>query len=178
MEGCRSSTQPWPAALPPCFAALQRQLGNVNFELRDIITKAKHPAKFRPYDMVGRRAGGGGSQPLVSCRTGRAILCQSAGGSAGCIRVWLVGATAPATFLPPHPQVEYVRLEGRKFQCLYTEGNQVRCPLAMAAARSCRGSFEHRCVGARHPRCGSWAAHVLQVHCMDPETYEQVAVDT
>lgn len=67
--------------------AMGRQLGNVNFELRDIITKAKHPAKFRPYDMV-----------------------------------------------------EYVRLEGRKFQCLYTEGNQV--------------------------------------HCMDPETYEQVAVDT
>ncbi|KAI7840227.1 hypothetical protein COHA_006009 [Chlorella ohadii] len=67
--------------------AMGRQLGNVNFELRDIITKAKHPAKFRPYDMV-----------------------------------------------------EYVRLEGRKFQCLYTEGSQV--------------------------------------HCMDPETYEQVAVDT
>ncbi|PRW59876.1 Elongation factor P [Chlorella sorokiniana] len=67
--------------------AMGRQLGNVNFELRDIITKAKHPAKFRPYDMV-----------------------------------------------------EYVRLEGRKFQCLYTEGSQV--------------------------------------HCMDPETYEQLAVDT
>ena len=52
--------------------SVQRQLGNVNFELRDIVTKAKHPAKFRPYDMV-----------------------------------------------------EHVRLEGRKFQCLYTEGEWV-----------------------------------------------------
>ncbi|PSC68390.1 Elongation factor P [Micractinium conductrix] len=66
--------------------AMGRQLGNVNFELRDIITKSKHPAKFRPSDMV-----------------------------------------------------EYVRLEGRPYQCLYTEGTQV--------------------------------------HCMDPETYEQLAVE-
>lgn len=50
---------------------MQRQLGNVNFELRDIITKSKHPAKFRPSDMV-----------------------------------------------------EYVRLEGRPYQCLYTEGGR------------------------------------------------------
>lgn len=61
---------PNPPTPPP--PALQRQLGNVNFELRDIVTKAKHPAKFRPYDMV-----------------------------------------------------EHVRLEGRKFQCLYTEGEWV-----------------------------------------------------
>ncbi|KAL4458372.1 hypothetical protein ABPG75_013237 [Micractinium tetrahymenae] len=66
--------------------AMGRQLGNVNFELRDIVTKAKHPAKFRPYDMV-----------------------------------------------------EHVRLEGRKFQCLYTEGSQV--------------------------------------HCMDPDSFEQLTVD-
>ena len=64
----------------------QRQLGNVNFELRDIVTKAKHPAKFRPNDMV-----------------------------------------------------EHVHLEGRAFQCLYCEG--------------------------------------AVVHCMDPATYEQLAVD-
>lgn len=66
--------------------AMGRQLGNVNFELRDVVTKAKHPAKFRPYDMV-----------------------------------------------------EHVRLEGRKYQCLYTEGSQV--------------------------------------HCMDPDTFEQLTVD-
>ncbi|KAL4429613.1 hypothetical protein ABPG77_008662 [Micractinium sp. CCAP 211/92] len=66
--------------------AMGRQLGNVNFELRDIVTKSKHPAKFRPYDMV-----------------------------------------------------EHVRLEGRKYQCLYTEGSQV--------------------------------------HCMDPDTFEQLTVD-
>ncbi|KAL4854954.1 Elongation factor P [Chlorella vulgaris] len=54
--------------------AMGRQLGNVNFELRDVITKQKHPAKFRPSDMV-----------------------------------------------------ESVRLEARKFQCLYTEGSSVHC---------------------------------------------------
>jgi hypothetical protein len=57
---------------------LQRQLGNVNFELRDVVTKSKFPAKFRPND-----------------------------------------------------QVECVRLEGRRFQCLYTEG-------ARLWARLCR----------------------------------------
>lgn len=48
---------------------LQRQLGNVNFELRDVVTKSKFPAKFRPND-----------------------------------------------------HIECVRLEGRRLQCLYTEG--------------------------------------------------------
>ncbi|GAB4822133.1 hypothetical protein N2152v2_009179 [Parachlorella kessleri] len=63
-----------------------RQLGNVQFELRDLVTKNKHLHRQRPYDMV-----------------------------------------------------ELVRLEDRKYQCLYKEG-----------------SF---------------------VHCMDLETFEQVAVD-
>lgn len=61
-----SLSQCWP------HTCLQRQLGNVNFELRDVITKQKHPAKFRPSDMV-----------------------------------------------------ESVRLEARKFQCLYTEGERL-----------------------------------------------------
>lgn len=95
---------------------------------------------------------------------------------------WHYGTAAPALSLPPHPQVEYVRLEGRKFQCLYTEGNQVRCPWTMAPGRTCtvatalKPGTSLRLAG--HPCCGSWAARVLQVHCMDPETYEQVAVDT
>eukprot|EP00887_Chlorella_sp_A99_P006266 scaffold3.g6266.t1 len=66
--------------------AMGRQLGNVQLELRDIVTKAKHPLKLRPYDAV-----------------------------------------------------EVARLEGRKFQFLYAEGSVM--------------------------------------HCMDPESFEQVSVD-
>jgi hypothetical protein len=59
------------AAEANLVACLQRQLGNVNMELRDILSRSKHPAKFRPYDMI-----------------------------------------------------EVTRLEGRKFQCLYAEGER------------------------------------------------------
>ena len=92
-------------ALPP---PLQRQLGNVNFELRDIVSKAKHPAKFRPYDMV-----------------------------------------------------EHVRLEGRKFQCLYTEGEPgraVRCGAVRCGAVRCAVCVCACVCGEAAPHCTAQAA--------------------